>query len=73
MASFLRKGADPMSTLHSSIVTEEELRLRMDRRTVVQQESEIRYIRMRLEKLAARNALVESVIEPAQADESLAA
>jgi hypothetical protein len=50
-----------MSTLLSSTVTEDELRLRMDRRTVAQQEHEIRHLRVRLEKLAARQALLESV------------
>ena len=62
-----------MNTLLSSIVTEEELRLRMDRRTVAQQECEIRYIRQRLEKIAARQALLQLSSEEVQSQGSLAA
>lgn len=43
-----------MNAVRSSITTEEELRLRMDRRTVAQQEAEIRHLRMKLERLSAK-------------------
>lgn len=46
-----------MNAVRSSIITEEELRLRMDRRTVAQQEAEIRHLRMKLERLSAKGSM----------------
>jgi hypothetical protein len=40
-----------MSATLSSTHREQELRLKMDQRTLVEQECEIRYLRRRLEKL----------------------
>ena len=45
-----------MSATTSSANREQQLRLKMDQRTVVEQECEIRYLRRRLEKLAAKTA-----------------
>ena len=39
------------ATLSSTTTREQELRLKMDQRTLVEQECEIRYLRRRLEKL----------------------
>ncbi len=62
-----------MNTLLSTTVTEEELRLRMDRRTVVQQEGEIRHLRRRLERLAERPRVTSEMSSVANEAESLAA
>jgi NADH:ubiquinone oxidoreductase subunit D len=45
-----------MSAILISARREHELRLKMDQRTVVEQECEIRYLRRRLEKLAEKAA-----------------
>ena len=51
LALILRESGTLMATKHSPMVSEEELSLKMDRRTLAQQECEIRYLRNRLNKL----------------------
>jgi len=62
-----------MNTPHPSLITEDELRLRMDRRTVAQQDCEIRHIRQRLERLSAKQAIREPASEFTPRGKSLAA
>jgi len=58
-----------MNSTLSSRNREQELRLKMDQRTLVEQEFEIRYLRRRLEKLNGGNAITSIDARPAS-DES---
>jgi len=63
MAPSLRQAAKIMNFTASTRQDDQTLRLKMDSRTLAEQECEIRYIRRRLEKLAA--ARTGNAVKPA--------
>ena len=51
LASFLQLPRDLMATMNFQMASEQELSLKMDRRTLAQQAAEIRHLRNRLRRL----------------------